>query len=428
MNPKITNRFKAIALAILFLALALLFAGCSLFDKPEKEITANEYIYAAFEEWYLWYDQLPNVDPNDYETQDELIDAIKVEQDRWSFAASYSDIKKLFEKAEYTGFGGGFILDADMQIKITHVYRDSPFGQLGVERGWIVNSVNGYDAGNLTAVNEALNSSGDVAFVFTDHQGVQHNATVKKIAISMNTVLHSSILEKEGHRVGYLVFDNFAEVSKVELTNAFESFIEDNITDLIVDFRYNGGGLVDVAYQLVGMIGGDKVAGQTISTTKHNDKKADNDVSEVSDYSGPKLSIDKVYFLTARGTASASELVINCLEPFMEVKLVGNNTHGKPVGMYILSVEDLDLAILPISFKNINAEGYGDYYNGLPADIFAMDDLSHNWGHPEEMMLKAALDDLVQPAATAAHPLKSAEIDQQKLFDYKGINQLINAY
>lgn len=428
MTQKITTRLRLLALALLLLALALLLGSCSLFNPPEKEYTANEYIYAAFEEWYLWYDQLPDVDPNDYESQEDLINAIKVSQDRWSFSASYTDIKKLFEKAEYTGFGGGFILDADRQIKITHVYTNSPFGQLGVERGWVVNAVNGFDVNNLDGVNEALNSNGDVAFVFTDHQGQQHQATVKKVAINMNTVLHKSILEKEGHRVGYLVFDSFAEVSKAELEAAVNQFKDSSITDLIVDLRYNGGGLVDIAYQLVGMIGGDKVAGQNISTTQHNDKKTANDVTKVSDYSGPKLNIEKVYFLTAKSTASASELVINCLKPFMEVKLVGNNTHGKPVGMYILSVEDLDLAILPISFKNVNAEGYGDYYNGLPADIFAMDDLSHNWGHPEEKMLKAALDDLVQATAVADRQLKSAVIDQQKLFDYKGINQLINAY
>jgi len=423
------NQLKAISTVLILIAIMLMMcSSCSLFQKPEKEYTANEYIYSAFEEWYLWYDQLPDIDPNDYQTQQELIDAIKVDQDRWSFAGSFTELKKLFEGGEYTGFGGGFILDADHQIKITHVYQNSPFGQFGVERGWIVNSVNGFDANNLTAVNNALNSKEDVQFVFTDLDGKQHTTTVKKTAIVMNTVMYANMIEKDNHRIGYLVFDSFLDVSKNELKIEFEKFQTQNITDLVVDFRYNGGGVVDIAYQMIGMIGGDKVAGQTISTLIHNDKKSDNDVPTVSDYSGPKVNINTVYFLTTSGTASASELVINCLEPFMEVKLIGSNTHGKPVGMYVLSVEKIDLAILPICFKNINYEGYGDYYSGLPADIFEIDDLSHNWGDPEEAMLKAALSDITSPALALSNELKSAMVKKQKPFEYQGINQLINAY
>ena len=428
MNRNQINWLKAISTALIFIAIMLLLSSCSLFQKPEKEYTANEYIYAAFEEWYLWYDQLPDVDPNDYETQEELIDAIKVSQDRWSFSGSFTELKKLFEGGEYNGFGGGFILDADHQIKITHVYKNSPFGEIGVERGWIVNTVNGFDVNNLTEINNALNSNVDVQFVFTDPDGQQHSASVKKEPIVMNTVMYSEVIEKENHRIGYLVFDSFLDVSADELKTEFEIFQSQNITDLVVDFRYNGGGVVDIAYQMIGMIGGDKVTGQTISTLIHNDKKSSNDVPTVSDYSGPKVNINTVYFLTTSGTASASELVINCLEPFMEVKLIGGNTHGKPVGMYVLSVEEIDLAILPICFKNINYEGYGDYYSGLPADIFEIDDLSHNWGDPEEAMLKAALADIITPALALSNEFKSALVKQQKPFEYRGINQFINAY
>ena len=413
--------------AIVFSAFLTGVYSCNLFQKPEKEATANDYIYSAFEEWYLWYQQIPDVDPNDYDTQEDLINAIKVPQDRWSFSGSLTEIKKLFEGGEYTGFGGGFIMDFDQQIKISKVYTNSPFGRLGVQRGWVVNSVNGYGSDNLTEVNNALSSNDDVAFVLTDFNGEQHNVSVKRETIAMNTVLYSSIIEKEGHKIGYLVFDSFLEVSEDELKNEFQKFQDQGITDLIVDLRYNGGGLNTIAYQLIGMIGGDKVAGQTIATVMHNDKKSDKNTSEVSTYEGPKANIGSVCFLTTSGSASASELVINCLKPFMEVKLVGNHTHGKPVGMYVLSVEDIDLAILPISFKNVNHDNYGDYYDGLPADVLEVDDLSHNWGDPEEKMLKAAIDDILGTTG-AVSALKSAQIDRQKTFDYKGIHQLINAY
>ncbi|MFA9390722.1 MAG: S41 family peptidase [Prolixibacteraceae bacterium] len=420
-------RMRMLSLALILMALIAALNSCSLFQEPEKTSTANDYIYSAFEEWYLWYDQIPKLDPNDYETQQELIEAIKVPQDRWSFSGSYAELTKLFEGGEYTGFGGGFILDNDGKIKITHVYKDSPFGRLNVERGWIVNSVNGFGVDQLNEVNNALNSNDDVNFVFTDDNGEQHQSTVKKEAILMNTVLYSSIIEQENHKIGYLVFDSFLASSEAELKTEFSNFQAQNITDLVIDLRYNGGGLVDLAYQMVGMIGGDKVAGQTIAQVIHNDKKSSKNKPTISQYDGPKVNINAVYFITTSGSASASELLINSLEPFMDVKLIGSNTHGKPVGMYILSVEELDLAILPIAFKNTNHDGYGDYYDGLPADILEVDDLSHNWGNPEEKMLKTALG-AITGVATIASTLKSEQIEQQKLFEYPGIHQFINAY
>lgn len=421
------KRLKLLSLSLVFIAFALLMNSCNLFKTPEKDPTANDYIYSAFEEWYLWYDQLPDVDPNDYDTQKDLIDAIKVPQDRWSFSGSLTEIKKLLEGGEYTGFGGGFILDFDHQIKLSKVYTNSPLGRMGAQRGWIVNSVNGYGPENLTEVNNALNSDTDVEFVLTDLKGGQHDATIQKEAITMNTVLYSSIIKTEEHKIGYLVFDSFLDVSEDELITEFQKFQDQGITDLIVDLRYNGGGVNTIAYELVGMIGGDKVAGQTISTMIHNDKKTDKNTSEVSEYDGPKVNLGTVYFITTSGTASASELVINDLEPFMDVKLVGSQTHGKPVGMYVLQVEDLDLAILPISFKNVNHDGYGDFYDGLPVDISEVDDLTHNWGDTDEKMLKAAINDITG-AATVATAMKSEKIGQQKMLDYSGLHQIINAY
>lgn len=428
MTHKLIQRIRLIAFSIIILALIFLLSGCDSFPKPEKETTANEYVYEAFKEWYLWYDEIPELDPNDFEDYDQLIDTIKSDVDRWSFAGSYAQIMSLFEKGEYKGFGGGFKLDHDRQIKITHVYDKSPFGLLGIERGWIVERINGFTADNLTEVNKALASTEPVHFVLTDQNKKTHEFTVQKESFIMNTVMYSSIIEEQGKRIGYIVFDSFVDASKEELERVFTQFKAENISDLIVDFRYNGGGVVNIANMMVGMIGGSKVHGQVISTLMHNDKKSDLNEPTISEYDSISIEIDKVYFITTSGSASASELVINSLTPFMEVKLVGSKTHGKPVGMYILSVEDIDLAILPISFKNTNFLGYGDYYSGLPVQIDEADDLNRNWGDPEEAMLKAAVNDIVSPVVASTSLLKSSLIEQQQLFEYKGINQIINAW
>lgn len=420
-------RYIMIVISSLIL-LNLLLNSCNLFDSHDKETTANEYVYEAFNEWYLWYDQIPKIDPNDYSTFAELIDTLKVDQDRWSFAGSYTEIMKLFQSGEYKGFGAGFMIDFDNQIKITHVYNQSPFGLFGVQRGWIVESVNAYTINNIDKIEEALSSTNDVTFVFTDNLGQTQNLTTSKTAFQMNTVLYANVFDFDTHKIGYLVFDSFLEISEAELDSTFKIFSQQNITNLIVDLRYNGGGLNDIADLLIGIIGGNKVNGQTVATLTHNDKKEIYNEPTVIDYNGIKLNINQVHFITTSGTASASELVINCLEPFMDVKLVGSTTHGKPVGMYILSIKEIDLAILPISFKTTNSLGYGDYYNGIPVDITEIDDLTHNWGNPDEALFKAAVNDIISPVAVASVPLKSEKIKNQRLFYYKGLNQIINAY
>lgn len=428
MKKQLVDRIRYVSLAIILIAILLILTACDLFIGQDKDKTANETIYDTFHEWYLWYDQIPKVDPNDFDSYEALIDAIRFAKDRWSFAGSYAEINNLFQRGEYKGFGAGFMIDYDGQIKITHVYHNSPFGRFGVERGWIVESINGYTVNELDEVNSALSSDAQVEFSLISSEGLAQNLTAAKEAIQINTVLYSTIYEYNAHKVGYVVFDSFLETSKDELNKVFKILSDQNISDLIIDLRYNGGGLNSIAELLIGMVGGDKVNGQTVATILHNDKKSYRDESIFFNYEGIKLNLEQVYFITTKATASASELVINCLDPFMTVKLVGSPTHGKPVGMYILSVEALDLAILPISFKTANSVGYSEYFEGLPVDISQIDDLSHNWGNPEEELFKAALADIIEPVTAATAPLKSEHIGAQKLFQYKGLNQIINAY
>lgn len=430
MNKKTQNRIKLLATALIFISiLLLLLSSCSsLFPNPKKELTANDYIYETFKEWYLWYDEIPKVDPNDYDDYTSLIKAIKSDIDRWSYAGSYTEINNMFFKSEFKGFGSGFIIDYDQQIKVTKVYSDSPMGKLGVERGWVLNSVNGFNIENLDKVNEALASNEAVDFVFTDYSNQQHQHSIKKESFVMNTVLYSDVIEIENQRIGYLVFDSFTETSVPEIESVIDLFNSKNITNLIVDLRYNGGGLNSTAHMLMSAIGGKKVDGKVISISKNNDKKSKQDVSTIADYDGATLDVDKIYFITTSGTASASELVINNISPYIDIVLVGSTTHGKPVGMYVITFKEIDLAVLPISFIITNSLGYGDYFDGIPVNIPEVDDLNHRFGDPEEAMLKTTINHMLHPAIAVASPFKSTLIKKQKAFEYQGINQFINAW
>lgn len=422
-------RINYLVCSLVLVVSVTILTSCGSFDPETEDKTANEYIYEEFKDWYLWYDQIPDIDPNGIETQEALIDSIKNPVDRWSFAGSLTEVNKLFEGGEYSGFGAGFMLDADRKIKISFVYKDSPFGKAGIGRGWEVISINGYTSDDLDNMNNALSSNELVNFELSDLNQIHHSLSVKKDAFSMNTVLYSTVIHSGNSNIGYVVFNSFVATSAAELDTVFTRFKKGNINELIVDLRYNGGGLNDIAYQLTAMIGGSKARNQVISSLKHNNKHTNNDASKISTYNGVSLELSRVFFITTSQTASASELVINSLTPFMEVYLTGSNTHGKPVGMYLLSVKKLDLAILPICFKVTNKLGYGDYFEGLPVTTNEIDDVSHDWGDQEEAMLKAVLNRIIEPNLTFNQStLKSMNASLQQPMEYKGINQLIGAY
>jgi carboxyl-terminal processing protease len=414
---------------IIVVTLTIVLNSCSSFV-PETEIkTANDYIYEKFQDWYLWYDKIPDIDPNGIKTQEALIDSIKVPQDRWSFSASLTTIDKLFQGGAYTGFGGAMVLDANNKIRIAYVYADSPFGKAGAQRGWEVKSVNGYTSNELDSVNSILSKKDSITFEFLDLNSTPKTAILTRKEIVMNTVLYSNIYPIDQHTIGYFVFDSFLETSEAELNTVITRFKDEKITDLIVDLRYNGGGLNDIAYKLIAMIGGSKVDNQVITMLKNNDKHSNKDSNKISGYKGTTLDLSRVFFITTSETASASELVINGLTPYMEVNLVGSHTHGKPVGMYVFEVKELDLAILPICFKTTNSLGYGEYFDGLPVNIDETDDISHNWGDTEEAMLKTTINAITQPAVSFQQStLKSMNASLTRPIGYKGINQIVGAY
>lgn len=428
MKYKTIHRIKIVATAIVLLAIALFFFSSCKKSTTEPEYTAKEFVYEAFKEWYLWYDEIPNLDANDYNDYQSLIEAISIDDDKWSFAMSNEALKRYYESGEQTSFGAGLIIDFDGQIKITHVYNNSPFGQNGIERGWIVDSVNGYTVDELDKVNEALSSNEPIDFVFTDHIQQTHSHTMQKEAYNINAIFHSQVFDLGTNKVAYLVYNNFTESSISELESVFNDFKNQEITDLIVDLRYNGGGLDNVAQQLMGLIGGNKIAGQVVERVIYNDKHSDNNKTVTLDYEGVSVDIDKVCFLTTHGTASASEICINSLKPFVDVKVIGSRSTGKFFGMHHFVYEKYDLVVLPLSLRIANSNNETYNFVGIPVDIDEYDDLKYNWGNPEEAMLKAALNEISNPVLAISNNIKSEKIEKQQLFKYTGINQLINAY
>jgi C-terminal processing protease CtpA/Prc len=184
------------------------------------------------------------------------------------------------------------------------------------------------------------------------------------------------------------MFTTFVRPGEDELRQAFTSFQEAGVQRLVIDLRYNSGGLLSTAALLGSLIDGG-AAGEPLIIETYNDKNQSLNRARLMFETPEAVSVPEVVFLATGRTASASEQVINGLSPYLNVRMVGSRTLGKPVGAD--SWVHCDYAIAPITFHSLNAAGQGDYFNGIQPECEVPDDLLHRLGDPEEAQLQAAL-------------------------------------
>jgi hypothetical protein len=183
-------------------------------------------------------------------------------------------------------------------------------------------------------------------------------------------------------------------------------FRTEGVTQIILDFRYNGGGLVSVAEVLGDLLGADKT-GQVFSRTVFRDSQSSFNETRLFGTEQQALAATKIAVIGTGGTASASELVANAFIPFLgnNIALVGSDTFGKPVGQIARDRSACDDRLRVVAFRSVNADGQGDYYSGLadvmPRTCAAQDDFLNPLGDPSEASVAAALDFLAGRSCTA---------------------------
>lgn len=400
------DRMKIYA-RLLFICFVVVFGAACNRDNPEPSVNdCRQGVYEIVQEWYLWKDRIPeNFNPADHETPADVMEALRYKvDDRWSSVSDLEEFQQFFEEGTFVGFGIGLQVDELDNLWVTYAYKDGPAYEAGVRRGWRITEINGRNLEQIDDIGEAFGPSeeGDMRdLVFRNSEGLEESLTLTKRTVEINTVLHHQVFETNVGPVAYLAFKNFIETSREELIRAFVDFEVAGATELILDFRYNGGGRVDVATMLAGMIAPVGADNQVLLEYLHNDQKESENSSVLIDKTGG-LEFSKVIILTTDGTASASELMINGLRPYMDVVTIGSNTHGKPVGSYGFQCGG-EFAVSPIAFRVANADGVTDYFDGLEADFDSNDDLTRAFGDPEETMLKSALEYLETGGVTRAH-------------------------
>jgi len=392
------KRYLIYTMAVLVIAVT----ACKKKVEPDdtEAKRGRDILYGLMGEWYFWYKNMPQVTVGDYKDAYELLEAMRYKPvDRWSFVTDYASFTSYYE-GRFAGHGIRIGLDDQNKARIAMIYRNSPLYPQQVRRGWVVKSVNGVDVGALLAAGnfEAYNTvmgprqiGVTNTFVFTKPDGTDVQISSTKAEFQVNSVLDYDTLNLTSGKTGYLAFEAFIEPSPAELRQAFAFFLQEGVQDLILDLRYNSGGMLTVADTLASYIAGNDNAGSIFIRSVHNDKKTAENRSDLLLTTGYSLDARKMVVLTTRETASASENIINGLIPYTGVKTIGDTTGGKPVGMYAFSDLKKVFVFAPITFQLVNADGNGDYFNGIIPHQYVPDDITRDFGDRQELMLKAAI-------------------------------------
>ena len=410
---------KSTGLLLFVFLLSLLFTHCRKEDDviPEETplaIIARNEFFLLMNEWYLWYEKMPVVNVEDYNSPEQLLEAIRYDSlDKWSYISPLDDFLSYYQEGEYEGHGFGYTYDQDGKAWITFVFEDGDFYEQGVKRGWQIIKINGSDIQPFTDLSFYMNglSLGTVDhFSFMKPGNASAEVSSIRKVVKINTVLYSDTIHVGGKVVGHLVFKSFIEPSIAELDTAFLFFQSAGIQELILDLRYNGGGRMDVTMKLASLISGPATDGKTLVKYMHNNKQTSQNSIVYLENEAQALNLNRLIVITSQGTASASEVIINGLKPYINVITIGDNTYGKPVGMYSWSYADT-YAFVPVCFKMSNVNNVGDYYDGLQADSYIEDGLEWEFSDRNELRLKEAIYYLETGNFTGSPaPLKSARL------------------
>jgi len=381
------------------------FAQCSADDM-------KAWVQHNMDDYYLFYDQVPVVDASQYEGAEDYIRALRVAPyDRYSYVTDETTNVSFFEEGERFGFGMRIERADNQRLFFSLVEPLSPLGATDAERGDELLAINGVTPDGFTSefIAAALGEGDDVVDVrFTlqkPNSSAPYDVTVTKSTYDVQTVLDAKVLNHNNHQVGYLNFLSFLETSEQELNDAFTEFKENDIDELVLDLRFNGGGRISIAEQIGSLIAGESVNSTTFTDFRFNDKYANQDARYPFAARSGALNLPRVYVLTSANTCSASELVINSLRPFIDVVTIGDSTCGKPYGTTSHNYCGKSMNALEVEFRN--AANVGGYYDGLAADCPMTENLAQTLGQPSENLLGAALHHLdtaqcASPATTLA--------------------------
>ena len=366
----------------------------------------KSWVRAHLNDVYLWYDEIVDVVPTSYSTTDQYFDALLVKsKDRFSFTSPQVEIDQYFRSGTSVGYGATYVTVGD-RLRVSYTQPGSPAALQNLTRGVEIIAING-------VLRSQMHLDARIAALYPTTVGTVNQFTVKDVGATTTRVITLSavnivkapilsptiITTSDNKKVGYFAFTDHIVSAENLLIATLTDFKQNGIDDLVLDVRYNGGGLLYIADEVASMIAGtaaeNRIFEQATFNRKHPEKTSDPFYTlrffpvNIGSLVFPQLNLPRVFVLTGPGTCSASESIINGLSPFVQVITIGGTTCGKPYGM--IQKNNCGTAYFAIEFSGVNDGGFGDYANGIAPTCAASDDLEHALGDANETLLAAAL-------------------------------------
>jgi len=344
--------------------------------------------------WYYWADDIPTDFPTqNYASLTELLRGVEHPQDRYSGVFDLDYIRSIFlGTPEDFGFGGT-TLDSFGSIVLGYVYKNSPAGEAGLTRGCKILLIDDQVPQSYGSNLSLILTQKTLKFLVQFPDQRTKEITLIQKNYKTNPILYYSVIEQSSKKIGYLVLNSFIGVENEELDEVFSKFKAQDVTNLILDLRYNGGGYLSTVNHLANLVIPQQYHNYAFVMPKYNSTRqaeyGQNVVTYLLERKYNSLDIRKLVVITTEQSASGSEVLINNLRPYMTVKTVGSQTYGKPTFNRLYEIENFGL-YLTLGITG-NVQGKADYFDGIPADGLAADDNTLDFGNLEEASLKEAL-------------------------------------
>ncbi|WP_281644800.1 S41 family peptidase [Bacteroides zoogleoformans] len=385
-----------------------------------EQTKTTRWIEDTMRVWYYWDNEMPHSDRLNFFTAPKTFFAsLLSKRDKYSYIDSLKSTT-ISRSIPYTDYSYGFQFstenaegnDTALYARILYVAAASPAADIKLQRGeWIMEM----DGKPITKKNSDKLYGSTAMKLTIGHYDAEQKAIVaygepRQIAsarsVNDNPVHYHNVYVRDNKRIGYLVYNHFSSgitnnthEYDNDLRNVFRDFANQQVNELILDLRYNNGGLLSCAELMCSMIAPssalDKELGYLEFNSRTNPKEVYFTLNPSLIGEGANLNLKTLYVLTGSQTASASEMVINCLRPYMEVVLIGSKTVGKNVGSLTFSNQELKITMSPIVCQIYNSKKESDYASGFTPNFSVNETDAPKqflpFGNTEELMLSTAL-------------------------------------